>query len=103
MAIRWGIAGHDPAPDPTQLAQTLQAFAAGLMFFDPFTPGSPFCPGECTSVTSAGMDYPSLIKDIGNMMPGNPVINEWLANYAGGAGGLLGHCESWAAGFFRGA
>ena len=80
--------GIDPIyADPTQLAQTLQAFAAGLMFFDPFTPGSPFCPGECTSVTSAGMDYPSLIKDIGNMMPGNPVINEWLANYAGGAGG----------------
>jgi hypothetical protein len=72
--------------DPTQIAQTLQAFAAGLMFFDPFTPGSPFCPGECTSVTSAGLDYPNLIKDIGNIMPGNPVINEWLADYAGGAG-----------------
>jgi len=82
-----GGTGIDPIyADPTQLAQTLQAFAAGLTFFDPITPGSPFCPGECTSITSAGLDYPSLIKDIGNMMPGNPVINEWLANYAGGAG-----------------
>jgi hypothetical protein len=77
--------GIDPIyADPTQIAQTLQAFAAGLMFFDPFTPGSPFCPGECTSVTSAGLDYPNLIKDIGNMMPGNPVINEWLTAYANG-------------------
>jgi hypothetical protein len=80
-----GGTGIDPIyADPTQLAQTLQAFAAGLMFFDPITPGSPFCPGECTSITSAGLDYPSLIKDIGNMMPGNPVINEWLTAYANG-------------------
>jgi hypothetical protein len=77
--------GIDPIyGDPTEIAQTFQAFLAGLMMFDPFTPGSPFCPGECTSVTSAGMDYPDLIKDIGNMMPGNPVINEWLTAYANG-------------------
>jgi hypothetical protein len=56
------------------------------MMFDPFTPGSPFCPGECTSVTDASLNYPNLIQDIGNMMPGNPVINEWLADYAGGSG-----------------
>jgi hypothetical protein len=68
----------------TEIAQTLQAFAAGSMMFDPFTPGSPFCPGECTAVTSAGLDYPALIKDIGNLMPGNPVINEWLTAYANG-------------------
>lgn len=73
--------------NPTEIAQTLQAFAAGLTLFDPFTPGSPFCPGTCSGVVSAGLDYPALIKDIGNMMPGNPVINEWLANYAGGSAG----------------
>jgi hypothetical protein len=77
--------GIDPIyGDPTEIAQTFQAFLAGLMMFDPFTPGSPFCPGECTSVTSAGLDYPDLIKDIGNMFPGNPVINEWLTDYANG-------------------
>jgi hypothetical protein len=77
--------GIDPIyGDPTEIAQTFQAFLAGLMMFDPFTPGSPFCPGECTSVTSAGLDYPDLIKDIGNIMPGNPVINEWLTDYANG-------------------
>ena len=78
--------GIDPIyGDPTEIAQTFQAFLAGLAFFDPFTPGSPFCPGECTSVTTAGLDYPDLIKDINNMTPGgNPVINEWLADYAAG-------------------
>lgn len=77
--------GIDPIyGDPTEIAQTMQAFAAGLLMFDPFTPGSPFCPGECTGVTTAGLDYPDLIKDIGNMMPGNPVIDEWLAEYAAG-------------------
>lgn len=82
-----GGTGIDPIyGDPTEIAQTMQAFMAGLMMFDPFTPGSPFCAGTCTSITDAHMDYPDLIKDIGNMMPGNPVINEWLADYAGGAG-----------------
>ena len=78
--------GIDPIyGDPTEITQTLQAFLAGLAFFDPFTPGSPFCPGECTSVTTAGLDYPDLIKDINAMTPGgNPVINEWLADYAAG-------------------
>ena len=71
--------------NPTEIAQTFQAFMAGLVFFDPFTAGSPFCQGECTMVTNAGMDYPDLIKDINNMTPGgNPVINEWLADVAGG-------------------
>jgi hypothetical protein len=78
--------GIDPIyGDPTEIMQTFQAFLAGLMMFDPFTPGSPFCPGECTSVTTAGLDYPDLIKDINNLTPGgNPVINEWLTAYANG-------------------
>jgi hypothetical protein len=78
--------GIDPIyADPTEIAQTLQSFLAGLAFFDPFTPGSPFCPGECTGVTTAGLDYPDIIKDINNLTPGgNPVINEWLAEYNAG-------------------
>jgi hypothetical protein len=81
-----GGTGIDPIyGDPTEIMQTFQAFLAGLAFFDPFTPGSPFCPGECTSVTTAGLDYPDLIKDINNLTPGgNPVINEWLTAYANG-------------------
>jgi hypothetical protein len=77
--------GIDPIyGDPTEILQTFQSFAAGLLMFDPFTPGSPFCPGECTAVTTAGLDYPDLIKDINDITPGgNPVINEWLADYTG--------------------
>ena len=78
--------GIDPIyGDPTEIMQTLQSFLAGLMMFDPFTPGSPFCPGDCSAVTTAGLDYPDLIKDINDLTPGgNPVINEWLADYAAG-------------------
>jgi hypothetical protein len=66
--------------------QTFQSFAAGLLMFDPFTPGSPFCSGECTEITANGLNYPSLIADINNLTPGgNPVINEWLADYTGTA------------------
>ncbi|MGA8544839.1 MAG: hypothetical protein WB785_06245 [Mycobacterium sp.] len=80
-----GGTGIDPIyGDPTEIAQTMQAFMAGLTFFDPFTPGSPFCADTCAPITSAHMDYPDLIKEIGNMMPGNPVINEWLADYGNG-------------------
>lgn len=68
----------------TEIAQTFQAFDAGLMMFDPFTPGSPFCPGACSATVANGTDYPDLIKAINNMTPGgNPVINEWLADYTG--------------------
>jgi hypothetical protein len=77
--------GIDPIyGDPTEILQTFQSFAAGLLMFDPFTPGSPFCPGECTAITADGLNYPSLITDINNLTPGgNPVINEWLADYTG--------------------
>lgn len=80
-----GGTGIDPIyGDPTEIAQTMQAFMAGLLFFDPVTPGSPFCPGDCSSVVAAGMDYPQLIEKINDMTPGgNPVINEWLADYTG--------------------
>jgi hypothetical protein len=70
--------------DPTEIFQTFQSFAAGLMMFDPVTPGSPFCPGDCSAIVNAHLDYPDLIKDINNWTPGgNPVINEWLADYTG--------------------
>jgi hypothetical protein len=68
----------------TEIGQTFQAFAAGLTMFTPFTPGSPFCPDECTGVTSLGLNYPDLIKLIGDMSPGNPVINEWLTDLSNG-------------------
>jgi hypothetical protein len=75
--------GIDPIyGDPTEILQTFQSLLAGLMMFDPFTPGSPFCPDQCTAIVDAHLDYPDLIQDINNWTPGgNPVINEWLADY----------------------
>jgi hypothetical protein len=58
--------------------------AAFVMAFDPFTPGSPFCPGECTFITDNNLDYPDLVKDIGNLWPGNPLIDEWETAYNNG-------------------
>jgi hypothetical protein len=77
--------GIDPIyGDPTEIFQTFQSFLAGLMMFDPITPGSPFCPGDCSAIVNAHLDYPDLIQDINNWTPGgNPVINEWLADYTG--------------------
>jgi hypothetical protein len=70
--------------DPTEIFQTFQSFLAGLMMFDPITPGSPFCPGDCSFIVDNHLDYPDLIKDINDWTPGgNPVINEWLADYTG--------------------
>lgn len=76
-----GGTGIDPLyADPTEIGRIFQAFLAGNMMFDPFTPGSPFCQGTCSNIT----DYPALIQDINNAWPGNPVIQEWLNDYANG-------------------
>ncbi|HEU0191752.1 MAG TPA: hypothetical protein VFR17_10875 [Mycobacterium sp.] len=68
-------------PTFEQIGRTLQSIIAGSMFFDPLTPGSPFCPGECTFVTDSNTDYPDLIKDINNLWPGNTLIENWVNNY----------------------
>jgi hypothetical protein len=73
-------------PTFTEFAQALQAvFAAAILDFDPITPGSPFCPGDC-SILPEFLNYPALVQDISNIMPGNPIIEQWLAAYADGAG-----------------
>jgi hypothetical protein len=58
--------------------------AASVMAFNPYTPGSPFCPGECTLVTDANLDYPHLIQAIEDAWPGNADIQTWLAAFASG-------------------
>jgi hypothetical protein len=72
-------------PTFTELAQAVQTFLAGaVMNFDPFIPGSPFCFGACSNITDSGLNYPQLIQDISNVMPGNPSIDAWLTAYANG-------------------
>lgn len=71
-------------PDLEQFGRALQSLAAAMVVaFDPFTPGSFFCPGDCSFIPAA-MDYPGIVKSIGDLWPGNPVIDEWLNAYENG-------------------
>lgn len=84
------MATPDPSgfefPTLTEFAQAFQAVvAAAIVDFDPITPGSPFCAGDCSSLPEF-LNYPALVQDISNIMPGNPIIEQWLAAYADGAG-----------------
>jgi hypothetical protein len=65
-------------PTFTELVQAFQAVVAGaILDFDPIT--------DC-SILPEFLNYPALVQDISNIMPGNPIIDEWLAAYANGAG-----------------
>jgi hypothetical protein len=71
-------------PDLEQFGRALQSFAAAMVVaFWPFTPGSFLCPGDCSFVPAA-LDYPGIVKSIGDLWPGNPVIDEWLNAYENG-------------------
>jgi len=57
-------------PTVTEALQAIQAvIAGGIVDFDPFTAGSPFCPGTCDL---GAFTYPALVQDVANLMPGNP-------------------------------
>ena len=83
----------DPSTNPIRLpglvefGRTLQTLAAALVIaFDPITPGSGLCTGglhNCSWLPPA-LDYPGIVKSIGDLWPGNPVINEWLDARANG-------------------
>jgi hypothetical protein len=71
-------------PDLEQFGRAIQSLAAAMVVaFDPFTPGSFLCPGDCSFIPAA-MDYPGIVKSIGDLWPGNPVIDEWLNAYENG-------------------
>jgi hypothetical protein len=66
-------------PSFQEIIYALQANAAGfLVDFDPFIQGSPECPATCD--IPSDLTLYSLVQDIGNVDPGNPSINEWLAD-----------------------
>ncbi|WIM89860.1 hypothetical protein PT015_10775 [Candidatus Mycobacterium wuenschmannii] len=71
-------------PSFDEIGRTLQSFTASLAMFTPFTPGSPFCPGECEFVTDNNLDYPDLIRYIDQAWPGNDNITTWLEAYDNG-------------------
>jgi hypothetical protein len=63
-------------PDLGEFFRNLQALAAAsVVAFDPFTAGSPFCPGDCQWVKDLKIDYPDIAKFISDMWPGNPVLD----------------------------
>jgi len=72
-------------PTLSDSVYAVQAVLASLVVaFDPFTPGSASCPGDCSIVTDLGLNYPNLVQDISNLIPGNPIITAWLDAYNGG-------------------
>ena len=72
-------------PSIEEIGRAVQALtAASVMAFNPFTPGSPFCPGECTDITNANADYINLVQAINSAWPGNETIETWLNAYDNG-------------------
>lgn len=72
-------------PSMEEIGRAAQALtAASVIAFDPFTPGSPLCPGECTDITNANADYINLVQAINNAWPGNETIETWLNAYDNG-------------------
>ncbi len=71
-------------PSFEEIGRDFQSLLAASAVFTPFTPGSPFCPGDCSFITDNHLDYPDLIKDVGQLWPGNENIDTWLAAYAAG-------------------
>lgn len=54
-----------------------QALLAGLVVdFNPFVPGSQFCPGACD--TTLGITTPVIVQWISDLYPGNPILEKWL-------------------------
>jgi hypothetical protein len=74
-------------PDLVEIGRALQTFAAAMVIaFDPLTPGAGLCTGgldNCSWLPPA-LDYPGIVKSIGDLWPGNTVINEWLDALANG-------------------
>ncbi|WP_428341150.1 hypothetical protein [Mycobacterium sp.] len=71
-------------PSMEEAGRALQSLAAASAVFTPFTPGSPFCPGECTIITDNNLDYPDLVRYIDQAWPGNETIGAWLGAYDNG-------------------
>lgn len=65
------------------ISQTFAAVLAGLVInFNPFVPGSPFCPGECA--LPAALTTEGIVRNILAWSPGNPLIEQWLTDTANG-------------------
>ena len=65
-------------PTSQEIARAVQALLASVaVAFWPAVPGSPVCAADC-AVTEA-LTLKAIVKFIGSMPAGNPLIDEWLA------------------------
>ena len=78
----------DPADNPIRLpsleeiGRAVQALIASMVVaWNPFTAGSPLCPGTCQWVDDLNIDSPDIVKFIGKLWPGNEIIDTWVAAY----------------------
>ena len=71
-------------PSFEEIGRTFQSFLASTAMFTPFTPGSPFCPGDCSFIVDNKLDYPDLVRYVDQAWDGNETIQTWLDAYDGG-------------------
>ncbi|MGA8332590.1 MAG: hypothetical protein WB777_25400, partial [Mycobacterium sp.] len=65
----------------TDVTHTLENLEAGFIIdFDPFTAGSPACPGLCD--IPANDQIPGLVAAIANADPSNTTLANWVSDYA---------------------
>ena len=75
-----GGTGVEAIPTLTELGQSFQTFAAGLVVaFDPYVEGSPACPAACD--LPANETQLALVQDILAWDPTNKDVATWVANY----------------------
>ena len=67
---------------PKQVIRAFQALLAGIVVaFDPLVPGSPYCAAKCEAYRQT---VPTVVKFIGDLYPGNRLIDEWLIGVKNG-------------------
>lgn len=85
--VDWSVNGDDPLTGfhfttADDVAQAMKALIAGLVVdFNPYVPGSPFCPGLCTTSPFAppfGVTTLDLVKSIQAIGAPNPQIQQWI-------------------------
>jgi hypothetical protein len=77
-------AGFD-IPTLQDIGQAFESLTAGaIALFDPLTPGSFLCDLSCPVTSGSPLDFPAIVADINNIAPGDPLIEEYLANIAAG-------------------
>jgi hypothetical protein len=81
-------------PNLSDVARSLQTnLSSYAIAFNPLVPGSPFCPGPCLfpdldSEHHLQPTYYIAIQALNDMWKGNPVLDEWLRDYADGTANI---------------